>query len=180
MVTMILGLMAGQLLMGPWTPQRKLATLFGAGLLCFLVSMAADTNIWPVSIGKLNYTICPTVKRIWTPTWAVFSAGWAFTILGAFYWLVDMRGFRKLVFPLVVVGMNSIAVYVMAHLIDGWLAQTLRTHLRTVEEVTGLHIVPRLYDAADPYAAIVREVLVLFLIWLICLWMYRRRIFIRI
>ena len=56
--------------------------------------------------------INPIVKRIWTPAWTLFSTGWVVLILAAYYYVVDLRGHRRWTFPLLVVGMNSIAMYV--------------------------------------------------------------------
>jgi heparan-alpha-glucosaminide N-acetyltransferase len=206
-VTMLFGVMAGQMLRGPWTPGKKLLTLMAAGLGCLIVGMAVDTTIWPFHFERLNYSLCPIVKRIWTPSWTVFSAGWAFLFLGLFYWVVDMRGHRRLAFPLAIVGMNSILVYCLAELVGdrkhGWLREMLRIHLRTVDQgVHGLIVklsnrLPAVgnlsfvrwlghasftnffYDGSI-YQPVWLEFAILFLIWLICLWLYRRRIFIRI
>ena len=60
--------------------------------------------------------ICPIVKRIWTPAWTLFSGGVCFFFLAAFSWIIDVKGYRRWAFPLVVVGMNSIAAYLIAHL----------------------------------------------------------------
>jgi heparan-alpha-glucosaminide N-acetyltransferase len=203
-VTMLFGVMAGQLLRGPWTAGKKLGTLMAAGLGCFVVSMAIDTTIWPFHLDRLNYSLCPIVKRIWTPSWTVFSAGWALWFLCLFYWIVDMRGHRRLAFPLAIVGMNSILVYCVDHLTSGWLSAMLKIQLRTFDQ--GLHglivklgnwlpAVGRLsfvqwmgqasttdflYGHDSIYTPIWHEIAVLFLIWLICLWLYRRRIFVRI
>jgi predicted acyltransferase len=141
--------------------------------------MAIDTTIWPFHFDKLTYSFCPIVKRIWTPSWAVFSAGWTFWFLAVFYWIVDMRGHRRLAFPLMIVGMNSIAVYCMADLIEGWLAGMLRIHLAAVDAVAHTSLVNLFYGGTSS-AGVWRACAVLFLIWLISLWMYRRRIFIRI
>ena len=203
-VTMLIGVMAGQLLRGPWTQGKKLATLMAAGLGCIVISMAVDTTIWPFHFDRLNYSLCPIVKRIWTPSWAVFSAGWCFWFLGLFYWVVDMRGHRRLAFPLAIVGMNSILVYCVAHLSDSWLSSMLRIHLRTFDQ--GLHglivklgnrlpsvgnlsfvrwlghasVTDFFYGHDSIYTPIWHEFAILFLIWLICLWLYRRRIFVRV
>ena len=62
----------------------------------------------------LHFThICPVVKRIWTPSWTLFSGGACFLLLAAFSWLIDVRGRKKWAFPLVVIGMNSIVAYVL-------------------------------------------------------------------
>ena len=74
--------------------------------------------------------ICPIVKRIWTPSWALFSTGWTCLILAAFYGVVDMLKFRWWTFPLVVVGMNSITMYCMEELSHGWFVRAIKTHTR--------------------------------------------------
>jgi predicted acyltransferase len=155
MATMIFGLMAGELLRGRREPWDKCRRLFLAGALCLLFGLV------------LGYTVCPIVKRIWTPSWTIFSAGWTFGMLAAFYALIDVKGYRAWAFPLVVVGMNSIAMYCMAQLLKPWLRQTLRTHLDQ-DLFTGV------------YGPIAESLAVLGLLWLVCLWMYRRKIFLRI
>ena len=55
--------------------------------------------------------LCPIVKRIWTPSWTIFSAGAVAVVLAVFYAVIDWRGWRRWSFPLVVAGMNSITLY---------------------------------------------------------------------
>jgi hypothetical protein len=71
--------------------------------------------------------ICPIVKRIWTPAWTLFSGGLCFLILAA---LRPAKG--KWTFPLVVIGANSIAAYLIAHLWDGFFDHSLKTHFGPV------------------------------------------------
>ncbi|MEI9976199.1 MAG: hypothetical protein WDO73_31615, partial [Ignavibacteriota bacterium] len=59
--------------------------------------------------------ICPIVKRIWTPAWTLFSGGLCFLFLAAFYWATEVKGWRRWAFPLLVIGTNSLAAYVIAH-----------------------------------------------------------------
>jgi heparan-alpha-glucosaminide N-acetyltransferase len=176
MATMILGLMAGELLRSDRRPSAKFLFLFGAGALCLVVGLV------------LNYTICPSVKRIWTPTWAVFSAGWTLWMLAGFYLIIDVLGYRRWAFPLVVVGMNSIAMYCMAQLLKPWIGRTLKTHLdwgyqwlvQTTEpdSMWRTDFGPHLFGGT--YGPIVQSVAVLSVLWLVCLWMYRRGIFLRL
>ncbi|MFQ5732793.1 MAG: acyltransferase family protein, partial [Planctomycetaceae bacterium] len=107
-VTMLFGVMAGKWLRSDGTDGQKLKRLLTAGAVGFVAAMAVDTTIWPVAIPGCDWSLCPIVKRIWTPSWAVFSAGWTFWMLAAFYWVIDVRGWKAWSFPLVVVGMNSI------------------------------------------------------------------------
>jgi predicted acyltransferase len=114
--------------------------------------------------------VCPLVKRIWTPTWTVFSAGWVTLMLAALYYAVDLRGFRRWAFPLVVIGVNSIATYVLVHVADQYVMRSLTIHLgRGMFEAFGPAFVPLTLGAAT-----------LLIFWLILYWMYRNRVFVRI
>src|SRR5687767_1161638 len=110
LATMIFGLLAGELLRGAASAPEKLRRLlvYGAAGIAF----GAALHFVGVS---------PLVKRIWTPSWAIFSAGWAAVFLAFFYYVVDVRGWRRWAFPLLVVGMNSIAMYVIVHVAEGWM-----------------------------------------------------------
>ena len=72
---------------------------------------------------------CPIVKRIWTPAWTMYSAAFTFWMLAAFYWVIDLKGYQAWSFPLVVVGVNSIAMYCMSQLMKGWVKNSLKIHL---------------------------------------------------
>ncbi len=99
MATMLLGVMAGRLLLGPRTPSSKLSVLLTAGLLCGEAGLI------------LSYTICPCVKRLWTPSWVLLSGGGAFWALAAFYWLIDVRRYRRWCLPLAGIGRKTLVLY---------------------------------------------------------------------
>jgi predicted acyltransferase len=107
-------------------------------------------------------------------------------MMAAFYLVVDVVGLRRLVFPLVVVGANSIVMYVMAQLIRPWVKGALRTHLTTLffSVDRGSGRAPKVEPSgtlfAGPYGPLYEQTAMLFVLWLICLWLYRRRIFVRI
>src|SRR5579859_199928 len=156
--TMILGLMAGQWLRAaaPKIPFRKLL-LAGAG---------------GIAAGLLLHWsgICPVVKRIWTPSWTLFSGGICFLMLAAFLWVIEEKGYRKWAFPLVVIGMNSIAAYLMAHLLPEFLVSTFAIHLGPQAfAFAGKGLEPLLQGCA-----------MLVVYWLILWWMYWKKVFLRI
>jgi predicted acyltransferase len=158
LATMLFGLMAGELLRSGRTARRKFHLLLAAGA----AGLAAGL-LWS-ALG------CPIVKRIWTPSWTLYSTGWCCLILAALYAVIDLRGWRAWSFPLVVVGMNSLAIYSMGMLLRGWTAKTLQTHFgEDVFKVFG----------ANP-APFVQATLVGLIFWLVCWWMYRRKIFLRL
>lgn len=159
LATMALGLVAGGVLRMDWEPRRRLGRLASLGVVCLLLGAL---------LGSLG--VCPVVKRIWTPSWVLFSGGWCFLGLAFFYLLIDMPGWRGWAFPLIVIGMNSIAAYVIAHLWETFIAESFRTHLgQGIFETFGAS-----------YAPIVRGAAVLAVYWLILFWMYRKKIFLRI
>lgn len=140
LATMIFGLIAGR-----WSranaPARR-----------FLYSAAACIALGAI----LHYSgINPIVKRIWTPAWALFSGGVCFLFLIAFTYL------QKGTFVLLVIGANSIAAYLMAHLFERFLFSSIHTHLGRW---------------GDPWEG----ALVLAVFWLMLWWMYRRKIFVRV
>ncbi len=156
--TMILGLIAGRWFRtaAPNLPLRRF--LLAAVALCAAGLLLHFTDI------------CPIVKRVWTPAWTLFSGGVCFLFLAAFSWIVDVKQHRKLVFPLVVVGMNSIAAYVIAELCGDFVESSFRIHL-------GMRVLNLFGSAVEP---VVLGALTLLTYWLFLYWMYRRKIFLRI
>jgi predicted acyltransferase len=155
--TMILGFAAGQ-----WMRTAQSA------LMRRLISAGAIG----IAAGLLLHFagICPIVKRIWTPSWTLFSGGLCFLFLAAFYWATELKMWRRWAFPLVVIGMNSIAAYLIAHLTERFLMDSFRIHL-------GAHFFA---FAGDPYEPFFRGLAVLACYWLILWWMYRRKLFLKI
>ncbi len=156
--TMILGLIAGGWLRNsaPAIPMRRLIVAGVAGL----------------ALGGLLHVtgICPVVKRIWTPSWTIFSGGWCFLLLAAFCWVIETRGYRKWAFPLVVIGVNSIAAYLIAHLFEDFIATSFQIHL-------GQGVFALFGAGLERF---IRGLVVLSVYWLMLFWMYRRKIFLRI
>ena len=157
--TMILGLLAGGILRRDQPPRARLRWLALAGL-------AGIGSGWLLGAAGL----CPIVKRIWTPSFTLWSGGVCLLLLAGAYALVDVYGHRRWAFPLVVIGMNSIAAYCLYELTARFIAASLRTHLGDAT----------FRVAGDPYLPFVQGLAVVLVMWLILFWMYRRRIFLRI
>ena len=91
-------------------------------------------------------------------------------ILAGFYALIERKGWRRSAFPLIVVGMNSIAVYVMSWTMSDFIGDALDRHFgRTLSVISGPVFQPVLHGFV-----------VILIFWLILFWMYRRKIFLRI
>lgn len=191
LATMIFGLMAGIVLRSDRNDRARLGWLFRAGLACFVIALAADTTLWPTqwlpiglqqTLYEYSWSACPAVKRIWTPTWAVFSAGWTFWTLGLFYWMIDVMGCRRLFVPFAVVGLNSITMYCLSQLFKGWIGGAMRVVARTVDQIGGWTdgLSWWLNSEMFVYAPVLDYSLRLFAMWCVCYWMYRRNLYIRI
>jgi predicted acyltransferase len=157
--TMLLGLVAGHWLRSG-LPQREVIKRF---LLAGAVGIA---------LGVLLHVtgICPVVKRIWTPAWVLFSGGLCFWLITAFYYVIDVAGFKRWSFPLLVVGMNSIAIYCLIHLIDRFIINSFYIHFgHGPFLILGPSFEPLLIGLAT-----------LAVLYAILRWMYRRKLFIRI
>lgn len=156
--TMILGLVAGRWLRtaAPSIPVRRF-------LVAGTIGVAAG--------AVLHFTgICPVVKRIWTPSWTLFSGGACFLLLALFCWIIELKNQWRWAFPLVVIGMNSMAAYLIAHLFEDFISSSFAIHLGIAPfRILGPALQPLLLGAA-----------VLFVEWLLLFSMYRQKWFLKV
>jgi predicted acyltransferase len=119
--TVLFGIMAGHVLRLKRALSERVVWLFLAGN-C-LITAALICEIW-----------MPINKKLWTSPFALFMAGLDFVIFAGFLWLVDGCGYRRWVRPFVIMGMNAIAVYMVAELFDELISNI---HLAGTESVRG-------------------------------------------
>ena len=159
LATMILGLLTGEWLKSTKSKADKLRGLVIAGLGLVLAGLLFQ---WA--------GICPIVKRIWTSSYTLYSGGLVILMLAGFYALIDWKGRRSWAFPLIVVGMNSIAIYVMSWTMEDFFRTALQVHLGgVISAIVWTTLLPIAYGIG-----------VITIFWLILFWMYRRNIFLRI
>ena len=159
LATMILGLLTGEWLKSKKSKEEKLRGLVigGAGLVLLgLIFQWAG--------------ICPIVKRVWTSSYTLYSGGLVVLMLAGFYALIEWKGWRRWAFPLIVVGMNSIAIYVMSWTMQGFFREALQIHLgKAISALVSPSLLPVAYGLG-----------VMLIFWIILFWMYRRKIFLKI
>ncbi len=153
--TIIFGIMCGRLVGSELPPRRIVRILLGSGVAGILIGLALSPMV-------------PIIKRIWTASFTLYSAG--FVILGLlfFYWIVEIRKLQRWTFPLVVVGMNSIFAYMIFQMARGSVEDGVMAFIRPVVEALG------------PYGAVMHSVLSLAVIWYVLYFFYKRRIFLRV
>lgn len=96
--TALLGLLAGKWLTGTASPMRKVGILITSGLLL-------------LALGWAWHPFFPVIKKIWSSSFVLVAAGWSAILLGSFYFIVDVLGWRRGLAPFLWVGSNPIALY---------------------------------------------------------------------
>jgi heparan-alpha-glucosaminide N-acetyltransferase len=157
--TMVIGLLVGGWLRGSFTVEQRVRSMLVGGVLGVATGYALH------QVG-----MCPLVKRIWTPSWTIFSGGCCMLTMAALYTIVDVKKWRRWAFPFCVIGMNSIAAYIIAHLFEQFVVSSLTTHLgESAYNIPG--------EAVGPF---IRGTLVLIVFWVFLYWMYRRSLFLKV
>ena len=150
----IAGVLAGLLLRSA-PPARIMRTLSAAGAAL-------------IAAGLALHPVIPVIKKIWTPSFALLSTGCCLLALLAFYWVCDVRKKQKWATMLVMVGANSIFIYLFHEILGRWLRQTAPVF-------TGWAIAWH----AQWGQVFTACVIITFQVW-VCVWLYRRQIFFKI
>jgi predicted acyltransferase len=103
--TVLIGSLAGLWLRSERPGSRKAAGLAVAGLAC-------------AAVGYLWGFVFPIIKIIWTSSYTLFSGGLCLMLLALFYWIIDVKGYRKWTIFFVVIGVNPITIYFLQRFVD--------------------------------------------------------------
>ena len=153
-VTVLFGAWAGLLMMSERRNSEKANVIGVCAVAAFLISFA----LMPV---------IPNVKRIWTATFTFYSAGWVLLMLLAIFVIVEMLGYRRWTFPLLVIGMNSIFIYSIHMVLRSWLDRAIAVFTGSFKWIGDL-------------APVAQACAVLAAIWCLSYWLYRRKIFLKV
>ena len=103
--TVLLGALAGCWLRSERSGNRKAAGLALAGVVSLLAGL-----LWSLAF--------PIIKIIWTSSYALVAGGLSLLLLALFYWIIDVKGYRKWAFFFIVIGMNPITIYFAQNFVD--------------------------------------------------------------
>ncbi|UCG46092.1 MAG: DUF5009 domain-containing protein [Phycisphaerales bacterium] len=162
--TVMLGTMAGHLLHSERTGAAKVLWLMAVGIACLVLGMMWGG--WFPYIKDVWRGEFPIIKHLWTSSFVLFAGGVSYLLLAVFYLVIDVWRFRRWAFPLVVIGMNAIAVYMATQLFN--FGQIANIFLGGLDRFMG------------PWTGFVHAVGAFAVVWLILWWMYRKRTFIKI
>jgi predicted acyltransferase len=157
-------------------------TLIGIMTGCWLkqTSVAAATKAWRmggvglllVVVGYLWSYEFPLIKRIWTSSFILVAGGYSLMLMAFFYWLVDVREWRRWCQPFVWMGANALTLYVLAEIVN-FPQLALRFVGGDVRNFLDRQVVQ---GCGDLVAALVGLLLVV----LLARFLYRRKIFLRV
>jgi predicted acyltransferase len=157
----IWGALCGSLLLSDAPELRRVKILVTVGI----IGLA-------IGFGLHWAGITPIVKRISTTAFVFASGGWALLALALFYWLIDIKEKSGWTFPFVVVGMNSIFIYLFFETVGvQWLVPTVRIFNDGFLGALGL---------GTAALAVINSLLVWGIYWGLCKFLYKHKIFIKI
>jgi predicted acyltransferase len=151
--SVLLGVLAGEVLLSERTARLKCWILYGYGAGLLLAGL-----LWSLWL--------PIIKLLWTSSFVLVAGGLSCVMMATFYLIIDVLGYRKWVFPFTVIGMNALAVYMATILFD----------FRKVGNILVGHLLPRV----GRWDHFLSESAALAIIWFILYWMYRTKSFVKV
>jgi predicted acyltransferase len=162
-VTGLLGIFAGLLIRNKSVPdEKKVLWLLGTG--------AAG-----VALGFLWGLEFPVIKKIWTSSYVLVAGGFSALLLGVFYWVVDIKQWRKWCQPFVWIGMNPLTLYLVSNFLGGLGFEKLARRLAggPVKNFFDTHVAAGFGDL------VIAAVAVVLFLWF-ARFLYQRKIFLRL
>ncbi len=116
--------------------------------------------------------ITPIIKRIATTSFTFASGGWALVALAFFYWLVDVKKVQSWTRFFIVVGMNSIFIYLFAEVLGkAWLVDFVKIFNFGFFGALGL---------TESALNLLNALITLGCMWGLCYFLYKKKIFFRV
>jgi len=138
-----------------WNKMQKGLILAGTGAL--LIGVAALWN-----------PLFPINKKMWTSSFVLCAGGSSLLLLSVFYLIIDAWGFRKWAFPFVVIGMNSITIYMMQPAFQGF------SYFKDFVFGGFIHLF------SEPVQPVLNSIAYVFVGWLVLYFLYKKKIFLKV
>lgn len=166
--TMLFGVLAGRFLMQRKDHRSVMRVLGIAGASGLIAGL-----VWDL--------IVPLNKILWSSSFAVFTAGWSCLVFLLFYWVIEVRQMHRIAFFFVVYGMNAITLYVATGLFVRWVMLSWKVSWEgTTTSLTGYFYKSFAAFAGPTMGSLMYSTMIILLGWLLCYWMYRRKLFLKV
>lgn len=153
--TCLLGILTGNFLRhSNATPTTKAVRILGSGAALIAVSL-----LWNL--------VFPYNKNLWTSSFAMLVGGLSMLLLAIFYYIIDVKGYKKWAFFFVVIGMNSILIYMSGHFID-W-KYTTNAFFEWLMQLAG-----------TPFNLLVFALCYIAVKWCFLYFLYKKKVFLRV
>lgn len=167
--TGLLGIRVGSWLKRPdHESSVKVSWMFTYGVLCVVLAL-----IWDLFF--------PINKALWTSSFVLYAGGLAIIALAFCYWVIDVQGYKKYAWFFVVFGMNSIFAYILSDLLSGLIDFIPGTYHGKVYGGTAWFFQAVLAPNFSPFnASVIRAIIYVLMNWAVMLFLYRKKIYIRV
>ena len=152
--TALLGMLTGVFVQRNKPTNKSALVIFGAGVVCAILG-AAWNIIYPIN------------KALWSSSFVLAVAGYSLIMFALFYYIIDVRGWKKWDLYFKVIGMNSILIYMAPRFID-----FSKLNHRLFDGVFSL--IP------EEYYAVSETIGYMLVLWLFMYFMYRQKIFLKV
>jgi predicted acyltransferase len=153
--TGLLGIYAGNLLKNsPLAMSRKALQLLVMGIVSLILA-----QIW-------NLTF-PINKNLWSSSFVLHVGGYSLILLAIFYYIIDVKGYKRWAFFFSVIGMNSILIYMSGHFIE-W-SYTTQALVHWLMQLAG-----------DPFNVVVFAICLLLVKWVFLYFLYKKNVFLKV
>jgi len=154
------GVLCGKLLQSERTQMKKIQILVIAGVVALVIGFSLD---W--------LHITPIIKKIATFSFVFASGGWTILALAFCYWLIDVKKqFHKGSRFFIIVGMNSIFIYLFFHLGGaGWISDILHPFSKLLFSRAG-ELTVGIITSLATWAAL----------WYLTYWLFKNKVFVKI
>lgn len=152
----IWGVIVGMILMKDWPQRKKILTLLTAGLIGVIIGYAMNPFI-------------PIIKHICTSSFIIVSGGWCLIGMAISYFLIDMLNFKKIPLFFAVFGMNPLFIYLLASNFRSFFGRLVNPFIYRFFSWTN-----------ETTIVTISTVIIAGMLWYVCNFLYKRKIFIRL
>ena len=118
--------------------------------------------------GKAWSFVFPIIKNLWTSSYVLFAGGWSLILLAIFYLIIDVWKIRRWSLPFVVIGLNSITIYMLCAGIINF--QTMNQFF-----FTGV-----IQFFSEPVQPVITAIGILLCEWVLLYFLYKKKIFLKV
>jgi predicted acyltransferase len=150
----LMGAVTGTLIINEkLSEERKTVIMTASGIA--LIGLSLTWNIW-----------YPINKEIWSSSFNLLTIGISLLCMALFYYIIDAKGYAKWSFPLVLIGLNPITIYMASRMVNF--------------RYTSDYILTGIINLSGDFSGAISALGVLGLELLLLYFLYKRKIFLRV